>query len=229
MAKAQPLPQEKISKGSGFSGLKDWAKKKPAEAGLVGAGVVIAAIFLLKKKSAATTAAATTNTSGIDPATGIPYATEAAASQQNSPYSTLPGDVGQSSYGGGGGGYGGTAGNGLSDFESWFATNYPNGTQTTAVASVPSSPGSGPGPDPMIPGASSTAPATDPGPIYSPPPPIAALSGAITNLSPAQAKQAVAAGAPVRQALAAETSASAETSKQRHAQEVANRNLRKQL
>jgi hypothetical protein len=106
--KPEALPGKKAAGGSGKGGLSAWVKTHQKQAAFGAAGLGVVAIALFKKKSAASTAAS--SSSAIDPATGVPYATELATAQQTA---ATTGDAGY--YGSSSGGYGADGGSGYGD------------------------------------------------------------------------------------------------------------------
>jgi hypothetical protein len=253
------------TKAGPIAKLTTWAKShKPAAVALGGGGVVALAVIHKKNAAASSSSSAT---SGIDPATGLPYSEELAAAQQVSPYTASSG-AGASDIGGfpsiGGGQTGGSGGGMLAEdfgqLESQLADQdaliqglgASSGTSSTQGGDTAGS-SSGPGA-----GWSATAPGTwtntATGQYYygTSAPDANAPYGRDTNGVPlpspaswlngnptAGAGSAVSAAATVAPAaatsaqqvaqgtLAAQTPASQETPAQRHAQEVANRGLRK--
>lgn len=223
-------------------GLRAWIKTHQKQALFGAAATGVVGLALLKKKSSA---ASSSSSQAIDPATGVPYATELGQAQQ----SASVGDAGY--YGSGTGGYAGDGGGGYGDplgtditqleaqitaLQSQIGSNGGTGTNslppnvTPVVGVNPGGIDQGVTP---VGGSISSAPAATPSPIQLIAPPTPAtptISPIGTDLSPAAASAAVASGsATAAQALAAEVPASAETSAERHAQEVANRGLRAQL
>jgi hypothetical protein len=210
MAMAPPA----APKGKGtFSRLPKWAQIA------VPIGGAVLAYVLYKRFSSSSSSATTSATSGaIDPATGVPYATELAAAQAGS--GSVPASGGGYSGGGGSGG----GGNFGQDLASAIASGITTGLSGTSSTSTPTSTTS-------TTGTSGTTAAVNPDNSTSASTGTNAVAIApAANLTPQQATAEVGAGvATPRAALAAETPASQETAAQRHAQEVANKPLRAAL